>query len=641
MRQSHNWRKPRALALGGACLVGLGVQGCARETGLDLAKQDARTDSAITERANEAILRSKQELAGVQTGKGAAAGSVAATEAGGDERPALASRWRTPFKGAGNLLRRKPEEPAEDPFLAHSEDAVAPAGGSSIAALADEQSPAAASSAAARTVSTDRLATERKVAMAETPPAAARSKPVMSNDSRAALDEFLKSQEPVTVDDRALADAYQSSDLMHKPGTTRLPKKSASQTFSDEAIAASAPATEELEHRTLGGRSVAASSQARPFPAEAYEAETPAARPVSKLRQSSVAAAPVRKNPLAADAPSRGNPLVDRAEPVAEAPATRSATGREIATLLKKARQAGEQGQHEQAMSYAVAASDLAEQCSYEFRSTEQSPAQVFDWLADKKAEAEQLARGREDRRELLAARRQERGPAVAPTSFSNPLAEEPAQPASAAMNPFESEPQTPASRTLAVGGSSFQSWAEGVGRDSSPRERTPDWPVLSRVELAASDDLWQPSRLEPEQGWTDATRSGSSVAAAETRLASALSDAPAFVATADGRSAAGTRVIRPASPMVQLGQPIDLTTDIADDRLAGTQGAYGQRRGPRLASPPPLSIDDSEHRSTAVSSRQRGRNRVVWYAMIGGMAFLGLVLFRRWAYRTTTEASS
>ena len=69
MQKTHTRQTPIAIALGGACLFSIGIAGCSRNAGLDLAKDEAKTDSVITERANDAILRSKQELAGT-TGKG-------------------------------------------------------------------------------------------------------------------------------------------------------------------------------------------------------------------------------------------------------------------------------------------------------------------------------------------------------------------------------------------------------------------------------------------------------------------------------------------------------------------------------------------------------------------------------------------
>ncbi|HVJ87002.1 MAG TPA: hypothetical protein VM452_15215, partial [Caulifigura sp.] len=108
---------PRTIAIGGACLVGLGLAGCARENGLDiLARQDAKTDGAVAERANESILRSKQELAG---GTGKKSADLASAETGTDDKPTLASRWKAPFKGAGGFLKKKPDE-SSDPFLAEA-----------------------------------------------------------------------------------------------------------------------------------------------------------------------------------------------------------------------------------------------------------------------------------------------------------------------------------------------------------------------------------------------------------------------------------------------------------------------------------------------------------------------------------------
>ena len=50
MSPSLKRQTPRTIAIGGVCLVGFGLAGCARETGLDiLARQDAKTDSAVAE----------------------------------------------------------------------------------------------------------------------------------------------------------------------------------------------------------------------------------------------------------------------------------------------------------------------------------------------------------------------------------------------------------------------------------------------------------------------------------------------------------------------------------------------------------------------------------------------------------------
>src|SRR5215208_7030987 len=77
MRQSQNRQAPVTIALGGVCLFSLGLAGCGREAGLNLAKSEARTDSVITERANDSIVRSKQELAspGGKSSSGGLAGA--------------------------------------------------------------------------------------------------------------------------------------------------------------------------------------------------------------------------------------------------------------------------------------------------------------------------------------------------------------------------------------------------------------------------------------------------------------------------------------------------------------------------------------------------------------------------------------
>src|SRR6478672_4029945 len=97
MSPSFKRQMPRAMAFGGICILGFGIAGCSRENGLDFTKHDARTDGAMTERANESILRSKQELAGTKGGKGATAAGLAETESDSD-KPTLASRWKAPFK---------------------------------------------------------------------------------------------------------------------------------------------------------------------------------------------------------------------------------------------------------------------------------------------------------------------------------------------------------------------------------------------------------------------------------------------------------------------------------------------------------------------------------------------------------------
>ncbi|HVJ85396.1 MAG TPA: hypothetical protein VM452_07105, partial [Caulifigura sp.] len=319
----------------------------------------------------------------------------------------------------------------------------------------------------------------------------------------------------------------------------------------------------------------------------------------------------------------------------------RQATGREIAGLLKKARAAGDLGQLDDAMSYAVAANDLAEQCSYEFTSREQKPEKLIEWLADKQAEAQQLEQGRTERRQMLAARKQSSVEARQ-TAYSTPAPDK---------NPFAEavEGLTIPERTVAsdskntAGNSQFNEWAAGVGKQPATRGRIPEWPVLSNSELAASDEMWQPSRAGFEQSWTSlaSTANGSSHRSSsgshETRLASASADAeaPPFVATADGhRSAQSPVSTHTSDSLVQLGEPTDLAPNSRDYLVAR---ADGSRRGPRLAAPPPLSIEDGEA-ATAGKSRARGFGRTAWYGIVGGLCLLLLAGFRRWAYRAAAE---
>lgn len=648
MRQSHLRHTPTTLTLGGACLLGLGFAGCSRDNGLDLAKQDARTNSVVTERANESILRSKQELAGV-TGDGKSSpNGLAESDTHVDERPALASRWKSPFKGVSNLLKKKTDDTGEDPFLAQSKADVKAAGKEPVAGGQAPEKAVATKSPAAATG-------EKKVALADAPLKTAAGttkslpKSVVASDSRTALDEFLKSQEPIGLDDSDLIAGYGSDDSSRKPGTTSRTKKPAG-----EAFATAGPhedAATALEHRTPQSRTVAAAGKARPFPADSIDAGTSTARPTSKLRQN-VVTEPAPKNSVAAAGSKRVNPLLDDAEVAPATSRTKQATGREIAALLKKAKAAGDQGELEEALSCAVQASDLAQQCSYEFVSTEQSPEKMLAWLADKQARAEQLARARDDRRQLLAARPRRSTVGATPTAFAKPSAEQIFSDA-AKTEEVEKEVEEPAaepavaaatSRKIPVAASPFNEWANGVGRENVSEGRSPSWPVLSSVELAASDNLWKPSRSGFEQTWTELTRqtgAASQHSDAETQLASAESNAPAFVATAEARGAASTRVVTSGDPVVQLGQPTDLAPGPDGYLLAHNDRSVEHRRGPRLATPPPLSIDDAGHDVAKSTVRGTSLSRTIWFSLIGGLALVVLAIFRRWAYQAPAEATS
>ncbi len=644
MSPSLKRQTPRTIAIGGACLVGLGLAGgCARENGLDiLARQDAKTDSAVAERANESILRSKQELAGAGGKKSA---DLASAETEADDKPALASRWKAPFKGVGGFLKKKPDE-ASDPFLAEApaakpkdaaKDAEAAKVKDSIALLQQEKAAGSKSGSPA----------ERNLAMADTrskSPGVAETAKAKS-ESQAALDDFLKSQEPVGVDKRATPVVYEKDLLTRKPGSASRPQPSAEEMFADHRPAKAPASDEAAEHRTLGGRgaeerAVASRGTARPFPPDLEPAEpaAPAAKPTSRLRQN----APAQDTAIAATTTKkkRPNPLVEDEPEVAESDARiRQATGREIAALLKKARTAGDLGQFDDAMSYAVAASDLAEQCSYEFTSREQKPEKLIDWLADKQAEAEQIELARTERRQMLAARKQSSVEARQ-TSFSTPAPEK--NPFAEAVEGLTIPERNVASESKAPAGNSpFNEWAAGVGKQPATNGRMPEWPVLSRSELAASDDMWQPSRAGFEKSWTSLASAASSSSqrmsgsSHETHLASAEADAPPFVATADGhRSTHAPIATHGGDPLVQLGEPTDLAPNSRDALLAR---ADGSRRGPRLAAPPPLSIEDGEAAAVG-KSRARGIGRTAWYGIVAGLCLLLLAGFRRWAYRAAAE---
>ncbi|QDT52076.1 hypothetical protein Pan44_00840 [Caulifigura coniformis] len=623
MWKSHKRQRPIAVAFGGACLFSLGFAGCAREPGLELANQDVRSDSAITERANESILRSRKELASA-SGSSAPVPGIATTEPEIDERPSLASRWTAPFRSAGNLLKRKPEEVQDDPFLAESKKLKDSVARESVASTA--KTGGAESKAADRPSGETVVAMADRIAKTEAGTAKVGPKAAQNSESQAALDDFLKSQEPIGVNDRALAAGTASPTLTRKPGTSPEPRPMVDDRASSSDVAASDEARASFEEFATSRRSVAKASAARPFPAtDESELDNVAMPPA---RQSA-------RNPLAA-APAgvRRNPLADAAEEVAEGAAVASksqqANGREIAGLLKKAKSAGDKGEFEQALSYTSAASELAEQCSYEFAAREATPEKLVRWLEAKQASMERAAEAEAERRQIAATQRPNRDLAARPTGFSRPNAE--------SVFADEVAESVAAAETASAGqltNSPFNEWAAGVGREPSARAASPEWPVLSNRELAASDGLWQASRSEFEQSWTDLRSNKPSTRhqpSAETRLASAEEDAPSFVATAEAegmRSIAHT--VRPSDPIVQLGQP----TDLAPGAEAAAARS-GHRRGPRLATPPPLSIEH-EREPRVVASKARGSksSRMVWFAIIGGLSIGVLAAFRRWAYRT------
>lgn len=620
MRQSHTRQAPIAIALGGACLFSIGIAGCSRDAGLDLAKDEAKTDSVITERANDAILRSKQELA-TSGGKSGAKGGVTQAGAEVEEKPTLATRFKAPFKSVGNLLKRKSpnEDEITDPFLARREEnakteerqVLANASKSAAAEQAKATSPEkkAATSAAG----------EKKVAMADTAAksgAGANLAKPKSAESQAALEDFLKSQEPLGVSDRALAASHDSSPITRKPGTAARPASSG------RTAEAATVALDDAEAEGISKTGVK-SGKARPFPGStpagaAEERRTLAAtkKPTPERTKTSVAAAAPTHNPL----------REEEAEPVSTR--TKQATGLQIASLLKKAKAAGDVGEFEEAKSYATAASDLAEQCSYEFAAREASPEKVLAWIEAKEdAAAETSIRPKAERHQIAATRRPAREIAASPAGFEKRTAEQ----------IFADEVDaTVAAQRNPAGESSFHEWAAGVGKTPIAKGPSPNWPVLSPRELAASDDLWQPSRSESQQQWTDLRSSSAakdSKKPAETRLASAETDAPAFVATAQVEQPAPlVAAARTSDPIVQLGEPTDLAPGAETPRIAS-------RRGPRLAAPPPLSIEDSnEPRIVATTSKGSSHARTIWYAAVAGLSLIVLLAFRRWAYRSTTE---
>jgi len=629
MWQSHKRQGPIAVAFGGACLFSLGFAGCAREPGLDLAKQDARTDSAITERANESILRSRKELASA-TGKTAPVPGIVEAEV--DERPSLASRWSAPFKSAGGLLKRKPDEVQDDPFLAESKKLKDSVSKEAVASTA--KTGGADSKAADRPSGETVVAMADRIAKTEASTSKGAPKAGQTKESQAALDDFLKSQEPIGVNDRALAATEAAAPtLTRKPGTTSGPRPMLDDRASNADVAASDEAKASFEESAAARRSVAKASAARPFPPTVESELDTVAVPTAR---------PSARNPLAA-APAgvRRNPLADVAEETPEetpiATKTRQATGREIAGLLKKAKASGEQGEFEEAMSYTIAASELAEQCSYEFAAREPSPEKLVRWLEAKQASMEQAAEPAMERRQIAATPRPKRDLAAQPTGFSKPSAESVfADDVADSLAAAEAPSAVNEVHARRKAGSSFNQFAAEVGREPNVRGSSPEWPVLSSRELAASDGLWQASRSEFEQSWTDLRSNKASTRmqpSSETRLASAEADAPAFVATAEAEGARSiAHTVRPSDPIVQLGQPTDLApgAEVAAIRS-------GHRRGPRLATPPPLSIErDGETRVVAAKTRGSKSSRMIWFAVVGGLSVVVLAAFRRWAYRTS-----
>jgi hypothetical protein len=325
-----------------------------------------------------------------------------------------------------------------------------------------------------------------------------------------------------------------------------------------------------------------------------------------------------------ASAAARRNPLREPEEQAEDAPApARQATGMAIASLLKKARTAGEAGEFDEALSYATAASELAEQCSYEFTAREPSPQRVVAWL---EARQEAAARPRTtERRQIAATRRPTNEIAATPAGFEKRTAEQ--------VFAEEVDAAIASTNHAAASDSSFQQWAAGVGKTPAAKEESPNWPVLSQRELAASDDLWQPSRAEFQQRWTDLRGDATprdERRPSETRLAAAESDAPAFVATAQVEQPYhAVASARASDPLIQLGQPTDLLPEAI---------GHGSGRGPRLAAPPPLSIEHASAPQVAKSTRASNRARTIWFATIGGLAVVVLLAFRRWAYRTQPE---
>jgi hypothetical protein len=634
MRQSHIRQAPFAIALGGACLLGIGIAGCSRDAGLDLAKSEAKTDSIISERANDSIVRSKQELASAD-GKsaGKSPGKVSQASAELDEKPSLASRWKAPFKSVGNLLKRKPDDEGEitDPFLARREE-NAKAEERQVAANASKAAAAERAKAASPdTRSATGAAGEKKMALADTAgksgaaatPAktavaanAAKPKSTLSSESQAALDDFLKSQGPIGVSDHVLA--ADSQTISRKPGTGAGAASNKRTADPAASVALDDSAAEGVS------RTGVKAGKARPFPGAGAEPEPKAVAAAKKP----TADRPAKTTLAAASAGARRNPLVEDAQEEEETTArTKQATGREIAILLKKARAAGIVGEFEEAKSYAIEASELAEQCSYEFAANESSPAKVLGWLeAKEEAAGDTSIRPRTDRYQIAASRKPAREVAATPTGFEKRTAEQ----------IFAEEVDATVAAGQSAGGeSSFQEWAAGVGKTPIAKSpSSPNWPVLSQREMTASDDLWQPSRSEFQQQWTDLRTNVAPKDAkksAETRLASAESDAPAFVATAQGELAAPViaSAARTSDPIVQLGEPTDLAPGVETVRSSS-------RRGPRLAAPPPLSIEDaSEPRVVASSSKGQSRARIIWYAAVAGLSLLVLLAFRKWAYKT------
>jgi hypothetical protein len=391
---------------------------------------------------------------------------------------------------------------------------------------------------------------------------------------------------------------------------------------------------------------IASTGKARPFPTDIV-ADLDDAEPKPAAAQRQVAQRSA-KNPLAAaTAGVRRNPLIEEepVEPEAEvaaAPRSKLATGREIAILLNKAKAAGELGEFDEAKSYALAASDLAEQCSYEFTSREASPETVVKWIENRES-SELQSRPSPQRRAIAATRRPRPDLAATTTAFSKPSAKQVfADEVEESTAVAETSPPE-RRRPIASKESSFNQWAAGVGTEPVARPSSPEWPVLSTRELAASDDLWQPSRSEFEHSL--GRLRGNPVAGrtsrqAETHLASAESDAPMFVATAEAHEARHVAsAARTKDPLVQLGLPTDLAPG-ADT----TNARSGLRRGPRLATPPPLSIEEAGEPKAVAKVRSPKTSRTIWFAVVGGLALLTLVVFRRWAYRTpaaTAESPS
>lgn len=628
MKRFTQTRRIRLLALGGGCVLSLGLAGCARD-GVKMAEADPNAQSAAEERAADAVARSREALADQErraksfrlpipgTKQVSVEKSKEPVAAAGETKPSLSERLLGGRLSNGLFAKKETAEKGipDDPFLASG-----------------EKSPKAKEAA-------------KKTAVAK-------------ND---ALDRFLKEQEPISSDRRASVVSYEESaeDEAAAPTKKAVARKSSVESSTSAAERKTAKTSETakaaIARKPATDRTVAKlepkKSAARPFPAAGQspieskaadtkstadstkfvsrefpkDADRTVAKSESKAEPKANLTLKAKQHPLAAQS------AVSKAAP----PVAADKTGAKIAQLMEQSKAAADEQKYSEALKHAAEAQKLASTSQYRFKKGEEQPAELVAWLA---TQIDQQSMDASDATEVATRAKPKADSPFATASFSNELGGDPTHHAALDPAPKKSE------STLTITEGQRSRKASAAAGIVTP----PAWPVLSAPEFQQSDELWQAAavtadhheRLDANAALRRPMVAHATINAVESNPAPAKPKAKATPSPWTPEEPKADIVIAAApvekAPLVELGTPTaampeQFATLVASDTSTAATSS-------RRIAPPPLAISGDVSVAAANDSddpkaSSGGSGRAGWYVAIGLAVATLLVAFRRRIY--------